>query len=57
MNKKILIKTGKFKDKICVIKRTNNQRDTTKIIVRCFVYQKNSDVVVNKNNFKSIELN
>ncbi|PIM95007.1 50S ribosomal protein L24 [Candidatus Hodgkinia cicadicola] len=32
MNKKILIKTGKFKDKICIIKRTYNQRDTTKII-------------------------
>ncbi|PIM95055.1 50S ribosomal protein L24 [Candidatus Hodgkinia cicadicola] len=57
MNKKILIKTGEFKDKICVIKRTYNQRDTTKIIGHCFVYQKTVMVVVNKNNFKSIELN
>ncbi|PIM95191.1 50S ribosomal protein L24 [Candidatus Hodgkinia cicadicola] len=57
MNKKILIKTGEFKDKICVIKWTYNQRDTTKIIGHCFVYQKTVMVVVNKNNFKSIELN
>ncbi|PIM96294.1 50S ribosomal protein L24 [Candidatus Hodgkinia cicadicola] len=58
MNKKILIKVGKLRDKICVIKRTYNQRGITKItgcLGICLL--KTLVIVINNNNLKLIELN